>query len=141
MKPFKPEEVEVRVANFMAMSVARKTLQKELSSRGNDVASLAEEAVKKKREADRALAAQREAEEALRRLNTELEDRVAGVDRFDRFSQDRSKPISMGYHGGASGAGFVGTVPGPSTHNGYWLLSNDGAVFSFGDAQYHGGAN
>lgn len=43
---------------------------------------------------------------------------------------------------------LVGVSPGPATAlawtasgEGYWVLQGDGAVFSFGDAQYHGGVN
>lgn len=52
------------------------------------------------------------------------------------------------------GAPFFGSVPGAGVHvsnviggawtntgQGYWLLTRDGAVFSFGDAMYHGGFN
>lgn len=52
------------------------------------------------------------------------------------------------------GAPFLGSLPGAGVHvgnaiggawtpsgNGYWLLTRDGAVFSFGDAKYKGGFN
>lgn len=30
---------------------------------------------------------------------------------------------------------------GASAGGGYWLSAGDGAIYSFGGAQYHGGAN
>lgn len=35
---------------------------------------------------------------------------------------------------------FVGLTATP-TGKGYWLLRSDGAVYAYGDAEYHGGAN
>ena len=36
-----------------------------------------------------------------------------------------------------AGAPLVGFVPTP-TGKGYWMILADGAVFGFGDAEYHG---
>lgn len=65
--------------------------------------------------------------------------------------------INVGKDGGVfayRGAPFFGSVPGVGVHVsnvlggawtptglGYWILTKDGAVFSFGDAAYHGGFN
>lgn len=48
--------------------------------------------------------------------------------------------------GGASGGGTIPTFPNnrvvaTKSGNGYWQYRLDGSVYSFGDAQYHGGAN
>lgn len=89
MKPFKLAELEARVANFVTMASARKTLQEELQLRGRDLAELAVEAVRRKQEAERAFQAQREAEEALRRLNAELEERIAArTDELQEANQE-----------------------------------------------------
>lgn len=65
--------------------------------------------------------------------------------------------INIGKDGGVfsyRGAPFFGSLPGAGVHvgnaiggawtpsgNGYWLLTQDGAIFSFGDAVYRGGFN
>jgi signal transduction histidine kinase len=76
MKPFTLEEVEARVANFVAIAQVRRTLQGELQVRELSVTGLALETVRRKKEAEAALGAQQKAEEALRQLNVELEERV-----------------------------------------------------------------
>lgn len=48
-----------------------------------------------------------------------------------------SKPVDQS--GGKNGV-FVGMAK-THTGKGYWLINDQGAVFSFGDAKYHGGAN
>lgn len=52
------------------------------------------------------------------------------------------------YDGAPFFGSLVGNGSGPAiglawtpSGNGYWILQADGAVFSFGDAQYHGGVN
>lgn len=52
------------------------------------------------------------------------------------------------YDGAPFFGSMVGVAPGPfvaltwtPSGNGYWILDGEGAVFSHGDAQYHGGVN
>lgn len=52
------------------------------------------------------------------------------------------------YDGAPFFGSLVGVGSGPAvglawtpSGNGYWILQADGAIFSFGDAQYHGGGN
>lgn len=77
LKPFSVEEVRAKAANFIAWSQARRALQAELNSREGDVAKLVDETILRKRQLEQALADQRKAEEGLRQLNSELENRVA----------------------------------------------------------------
>src|SRR5262249_20391403 len=66
------EEVLARMANLLAMQAAREGLQKELASRNQDVMTLAQEITLRKRDLEKALEEQKQAEEALRLKNAEV---------------------------------------------------------------------
>jgi signal transduction histidine kinase len=77
LKPFSMEEVRAKAANFIGLNLARRALQAELDSREGDVAKLVAETISRKKQLEQALADQRAAEEGLRTLNAELEERIA----------------------------------------------------------------
>lgn len=76
-KPFSLEELEARAANLLEMSLAKRALRSELQESEASLADLANLVIDRKRQAEEALTAQRRAESSLRRLNAELETRVA----------------------------------------------------------------
>jgi signal transduction histidine kinase len=75
-KPFVVAELVARVSNQLSISHTRKILQDELASSEADVAALAKDLAVRKRAVEDALDDLRERDDALARLNAELERRV-----------------------------------------------------------------
>jgi signal transduction histidine kinase len=71
-KPFLADEVLARVANLLTMKSIRGVLQEELASRNQDVVTLAHEIALRKRDLEKALQEQKQAEEVLRLKNAEV---------------------------------------------------------------------
>ena len=69
MKPFLVAEVRARIANWLAVSRARGILQRELTTREQDVAALAAEIVSRKQQLDAALEAAQAAQAAAERAS------------------------------------------------------------------------
>jgi PAS domain S-box-containing protein len=99
VKPFSAEEVAARAVNLATMKRARDVLQRELASHDDDLAILAGELVRKKREVDSALDAMRVARDQAARasdvksaflsmvsheLRTPLQSIVLQLDRLER---------------------------------------------------------
>lgn len=76
VKPFGTSELLARVANWVTIRRARELLQTELTSRNQDVLTLAEMLTSRKRELEIMVDELRKNEEEIRHLNERLEERV-----------------------------------------------------------------